>query len=295
MNASDPLVSVIVTSYNYGRFLSGAIQSALAQTYPNLEIVLVDDGSTDDTPAVAANYADSVRYVRQANQGAARARNAGIAATRGPLVAFLDADDQWFPDKIARQVEHLRNHPEVGLVSCHAYACDEEMRVESTVHAAEWASRWMLERLLVRNVVLNPTCALVRREALDLVSGFSELKQWEDWDTWLHIAKSYPLGFVPEPLAKVRRHARGLSPKHGLEHLALDQSVFDRHAGAVEQGWKRAVLRQRARSMSYFHVARLVGTEDRATARRYSVRALCLDPTTLTRRKVGMVVRSWRS
>ena len=114
-------------------------------------------------------------------------------------MAFLDADDTWLPNKIERQVAHLRRHPEIALVSCHAYACDEQMQRESIVHAAEEPSRWMLERLLVHNVVLNPTCVLVRRPVLERVGGFSDLRKWEDWDTWLRIAK----------IVATRLHSRG--------------------------------------------------------------------------------------
>ena len=166
------------------------------------------------------------------------------------------------------------------------------MQRESIVHAAESPSRWMLERLLIHNVVLNPTCVVVWRSVLERVGGFSDLRQWEDWDTWLRIAKIAPLGFIAEVLANVRRHTGGLSPQDGYEHLALDEAIFERHVGAVGSAWKRRVLRRRARSVSYFHVARLVGDHDRGAARRFSMRALLLDPTILTRRKVGSVVRT---
>jgi glycosyltransferase involved in cell wall biosynthesis len=289
------LVSVVITSYNYGRFLDGAIESVLAQTYAPIEVVVVDDGSTDETADVAHRYAArGVRYVRTENSGAAKARNTGLAATEGPIVAFLDADDVFLPDKLDRQIAHMRAHPEVALVASHAYACDERMERESVVHAAEYPSRWMLERLLIHNVVLNPTCVLVRRPALEAVGGFSEIPKWEDWDTWLRISKLYPLGFLPEVLANVRRHHRGLSPQDGYEHLVLDRAILDRHIGDVEPGWKRRLLCRRARSVSYFHFARLMVDIDRDAARTYSVRALLLDPTVLTRRKVASVVRTRR-
>jgi GT2 family glycosyltransferase len=188
----------------------------------------------------------------------------------------------------------MHAHPEIALVSCHADACSEDMQFESVVHAARVPAGWILESLLVRNIVLNPTCVLVRRDALEGVGGFSDLDKWEDWDTWLRISKQYPIGFIPESLAKVRRHQRGLSPQDGYEHLALDRAVFERHVDGVDRAWRRAVLRRRARSVSYFHFARLVGDQDRAAAARFARRALVLDPTTLTRRKLGMVARTWK-
>ncbi len=289
-----PLVSAIITSYNYGRFLADAIDGVLAQPYPNVEVVVVDDGSTDDTRAVAERYADrGVRYVYQENAGAAAARNRGMAETRGPIVAFCDADDAWLPVKLPAQYAHLAAHPDIALVSAHAYACDEAMRPISIVHAARGKTRHVFEALLVRNVVLNPTCVLVRREALDAVGGFSDLPRWEDWDTWLRLAKRYPVGFVDAPVAYVRRHDAGLSPNDGGRRFELDAGILERHIADVRPAWKRALVRVRARSNAHFHAATtLAGRGDRGGARRSALLALALDPTLLTTRKVALVVRT---
>src|SRR4051794_16299795 len=99
-----PLISAVIPTYNYGRFVAGAIDGALAQTYPHVEVIVVDDGSTDDTASIVARYADrGVRYVRQPNAGAAAARNRGLVEACGELIAFCDADDVWTPDKLAVQ------------------------------------------------------------------------------------------------------------------------------------------------------------------------------------------------
>ena len=105
-------VSVVVPAYNYARYLPKAIDSALGQTHPPLEVIVVDDGSTDDTPRVLAAYADRIRVIRQANQGAGAARNAGIAAARGEYVAFLDSDDLWHPRKLELQLARFASDPE---------------------------------------------------------------------------------------------------------------------------------------------------------------------------------------
>ncbi len=128
VRALEPFkVSVVVTCYNYGRFLAGAVESALNQTYRNLDIVVVDDGSTDDTPVVMQRFADNprVRYIRQENRGQAAAKNTGIRESNGPLVAFLDADDAWEPEKIARQVPMFRR-AEVGVVYSGVSMMDED-------------------------------------------------------------------------------------------------------------------------------------------------------------------------
>ena len=105
-------ISVVIPAYNHGRFLREAIDSVLAQTYAPLEIIVVDDGSTDDTEQIVRSYGDRVRYIRQQNAGVGAARNNGIANARGEYVAFLDSDDLWLPEKLAVQVEYMRRHPE---------------------------------------------------------------------------------------------------------------------------------------------------------------------------------------
>jgi hypothetical protein len=148
--------------------------------------------------------------------------------------------------------------------------------------------------LLLRNFVLNPTCVLARRSAFAAAGGFSEVPMWEDWDTWLHIARRFAIGFTAEPLVKVRRHVQGLSPRSAYERLAQDDAILRRHLRYVS-GWKRPVVRRRARSVAYLHAARaaLVAGE-RNIARRFSTRALLDDPTMLTRQKVGVFLRSHR-
>src|SRR5690242_13247080 len=110
------LVSVIIPTYNGTAFLRETIDSALAQTYPAVEVIVVDDGSTDDTAAVIAEYGDRIKGIAQANSGTSAARNTGIRASSGDYIAFLDHDDLWAPIKLARQMRVLRDHPELGMV-----------------------------------------------------------------------------------------------------------------------------------------------------------------------------------
>src|SRR5690349_8088319 len=115
---NGPLVTVLIDAYNYARFLPRAIKSVLAQTYPaeSLEILVVDDGSTDDTAGVAVRYQDQVRYVRKSNGGQASAFNLGLEEARGEIICFLDADDTFYPDKVWFVVDAFRRRAEVGLV-----------------------------------------------------------------------------------------------------------------------------------------------------------------------------------
>jgi glycosyltransferase involved in cell wall biosynthesis len=289
-----PLVSAVITTYNYGSFVAGAIEGVLAQTYQRVETIVIDDGSTDSTKEVVARYADcGVRYIHQRNAGAASARNHGLAASSGPLVAFCDADDVWLPDKLDVQYEHLRCHPAVALVSGHAYACDVALHPLSVVHAARGVDEDIFEALLVRNVVLNPTCVLARREALEDIGGFSDLP-WEDWDAWLRLAKHHRVGFVDRPLAYVRRHEGSLTPADGRDGLAHDVAILERHIGDVEPRWKRTAIRQRALSNAYLNAGTtLLAHGEHRAARRFAFLALVCAPAQLTRRKLALATRTF--
>src|SRR5512143_4014499 len=115
--SSEPLVSVVMPVYNGARYLRQALESALNQTYRPLEIIVVDDGSTDETSAILAEFGSRIRAIRQKNPGSAAARNAALQAAHGEIIAFLDADDLWLPQKLEVQVAYLRAHPDVELVA----------------------------------------------------------------------------------------------------------------------------------------------------------------------------------
>ena len=294
----SPPVAAIVTCHNYGRFLGEAIESVLAQSHAPSEVVVVDDGSTDDTAQVAARYAArGVRYVHRPRGGAGAARNAGLRSTSAPLIAFLDADDAWLPHRVAVGVAHLARHPTAALAAAHAFACDEAMRPTSVVHALRGpASGMVLDELLVHNVVLNPSSVLIRRSALEAVGGFSELPRGQDWDTWLKIAKRFPIGFVDDVVALVRRHSGSITLRSGRSRIEQNLAIVDRHLGDVRPAWKRPLLRRRAASAAYLHAglgSAIVG--DTHVARRYAISALALDPFTLRRRKLALLARAFVS
>jgi glycosyltransferase involved in cell wall biosynthesis len=182
-----PLVSVVVPCFNHGRFLAEALESLLAQTYEHIEIVVVDDGSTDDTPAVAARFALRVRYVRQENRGLAAARNAGLAASGGELLNFLDADDYHEPDAIERMVAAATADP--GADVFHGrHRCVDRDRNPLTSYPVAELSRDAFHQLLVKNRMICHS-VLVRRRALVGAGGFDEqLRALEDWDCWLRLA-----------------------------------------------------------------------------------------------------------
>jgi glycosyltransferase involved in cell wall biosynthesis len=295
MTSAEPRVSAVVTTYNYARFLPDALDSVLAQTHTNLEMVVIDDGSTDNTAAVVERYADrGVRYVRRPHGGAGRARNAGLESTSAPLVAFLDADDTWLPDRVEAGVAHLARHPELALVAAHAFACDVGLRPTAVVPAATREAGWMLEQLLIDNVVLNPSSVLIRRSAIEAAGGFSEIPFGEDWDTWIEIAKRFPIGFIDRPLALVRRHTDSVSPRR--VSVDVNRAIVEPHLRAYRPAWKRPLIRRRGASVAHFH-AGLSSAKggDRRQAQRHAITSIALDPFTLGRRKAKLLTRTFLS
>lgn len=202
---SRPSVSVVIPSYNRARFLPAAIASIRAQTMRCQEIVVVDDGSTDDTPSALAALGEGIVHVRQTNQGPSAARNRGIREARGDLIAFLDTDDRWLPEKIEAQWNVLRGRPDIALV-----ITDESMedRAGHTTAASNFRLHGIDQtlqtdddavvkdaprRLLTTNFVSTST-VLARRDVLINEGGFdTRLRYGEDFELWLRIAAKHPI------------------------------------------------------------------------------------------------------
>ncbi|HEX8287412.1 MAG TPA: glycosyltransferase [Pyrinomonadaceae bacterium] len=206
----NPTVSVIIPNYNYGRFLRETIESVLAQTYPCKEIVVVDDGSTDDSLEVLARYdQNKVKIIRQKNRGVGAARNAGVKASSGDLVAFLDADDFWLAHKIEKQIERLLSDKDFGLVTCGMREFDVSGKTIEIY--AQGMEGWRAEEiLLVKPVMVGPgSTSLLWRRVFDEVGGFDERKEMhpsEDWEFCYRVARVSKIAFVPEILAAYRNH-----------------------------------------------------------------------------------------
>ena len=213
-------VSLVIATFNHARLLGEALDSALAQTLRGVDVVVVDDGSTDDTPAVLARYGTSVRVVRQPNRGLAAARNAGIAAARGTSLAFLDADDVIAPTKLAEQLAALEQAPGVGWTYCDTMiettATGEKMTAsERFGYGARTLDGWLFPEL-VRGNFIPAIAPLVRRSLIDAAGGFGEsLTALEDWDLWLRIALLAEARYTPAVLATYRVQVGGMSEDRG--------------------------------------------------------------------------------
>ncbi len=211
-----PLVSVVIPNYNYARFLSQAIDSALSQTYSNVEVIVVDDGSSDGSLDVLHSYQGRVRWFVQRNKSVAAARNLGIRESHGDLVAFLDADDVWEPNKLAEQVP-LFDDSVVGMVYCGVRYIDEDGN-SLGITTDGLSGKILRELALLRTPGLAAgSSSVVRRECLDRVGLFDvALSTSADWDFLRRIACHYQILMVREPLVLYRQHASAMHRDVGL-------------------------------------------------------------------------------
>jgi glycosyltransferase involved in cell wall biosynthesis len=206
MAADSPTVSVVLPSYNRANLLPQAIQSVLAQTCSSWELIVVDDGSNDGTEQTVRSFSSTrIKYLRHSlNRGAGCARNTGIQAARGSYVAFLDSDDEWLPEKLAKDVDTFESSDaSLGLVYSGTALVDADGKsVQGVLPPMEGR---VLQNLLRRNFINSCSSATVRRDVLRLVGGFDEtLPTQQDWDLWLRIAKRFAVAHVDDCL--VKRH-----------------------------------------------------------------------------------------
>ena len=214
-----PLVSIVIPVYNGERFLRESLESVFAQTFQDYEVLCVDDGSTDGSPALLKEYGARVRVIRQANAGQSAARNAGVEAAVGRFVAFLDQDDRWYPSKLAQQVATLNAEPDVVLVHCNYDKMDSSGHMLAAgVALAERASALAspLGRL-VGEALIFPSAMLVRRDVFQRVGGFGpELRGYEDFDLIARLKLEGRFVLVPESGMAYRVHTGGFSQAGGL-------------------------------------------------------------------------------
>jgi glycosyltransferase involved in cell wall biosynthesis len=271
-------VSVVIPTYNQEQFIVAAVESALAQTFEDLEVLVVDDGSCDNTADLVSCCGEQARYIRQKHGGQAAARNRGIRESRGTYVAFLDGDDVWMSEKLERQMTELGRSELAGACYCAFRAVDELLHSLWEQHS--YPAGDLLESLLFQgNVIGIPSSVVVHKDLLNRVGSFDPgLGYCCDWDLWIRLARQTQFVYIDEPLVCWRQHGSNLTRQVDL--LERDSVALLRKA--LRDAATPAHLRARAsRAMSRNWMV-LAGSY--FGARRYSdfvrcaTRAILLDP-----------------
>jgi glycosyltransferase involved in cell wall biosynthesis len=219
-----PLVSIVIPCYNQARYLPAAVESALSQTHPNTEVIIVNDGSKDDTENVAAHYS-AVRYLAHENRGVAEARNAGLYASKGEFVQFLDADDRLTATSVESHLHCFKAHPAAGFVVGEIEWIDEEGRCLGKGNSPMIESNHY-EELLKKNHIANTIAVLFRRSTLSRVGGFNGFfSPAEDYEILLRAARVFPSAHHSSVVAQYRRHTTNTS-RRGVVMLKATNRVI---------------------------------------------------------------------
>jgi len=273
------MISVIVTTYNRPSMACEAIDSALAQTHADFEVIVVDDGSTDDTGQVLSRYGERIHYVRKENGGEATARNVGLEHARGELITFLDDDDIWLPEKLEAQVAYQRAHPEVGLIYTDCQRFDERGPLPDPT-GRKRLSGWVFREFVEEYFIIFSTI-MVPRAAIDRVGGFDEAyMRGDDVDFMGRVLEHYPAGYIDRKLMRRRKYARPSTPAE-IRRSADEQLIYVRRYqeryGGTGQLPRRWATRKTARAeLKLARCCEMLG--DARGAREHCWRAISADP-----------------
>lgn len=268
-----PIVSVVIPSYNMAAFTPLTVESVLAQDYPRVEVIVVDDGSADASVASLKRFGDRIRLIEQKNAGACAARNRGLAECKGEFVAFLDCDDLWERHKLSRCVDVLQASPDAVMVHSHAYWIDGKGKIFGPPRFEPRPEGRIFAKLARLNHVMNST-PLCRTEAVRAAGGWDEaIFTTADWELWLRLAKRGAIAFIPEVLARTRvasyYNARNID-KTRREWLY----VLDKHRSSLPAGVYEESLAGMAYYVSRLHAA----NDDYASALRETEEGLKVLP-----------------
>lgn len=256
----SPTVSVIIPTYNYGSFIGEAIESVLAQTFPVSEIIVVDDGSSDNTEEVVGKFGNKVKYIKQKNGGVGLARNTGVKHSTGEFIAFLDADDIWLPHKLERQIQLVQNDEEIGLVTTGLREFDASGKTVGEYQNGQ--NGWCAENILLSEPVVGPPSTfLLKRGVFEKVNGFDETKDMhpaEDWEFCYRVAREFKLAYLPELLVEYRYHGNNAHlqiPKFERAMLLAYEKTFRNNTVEMQKLKSRSYgILHRVLAGSYFRV-----------------------------------------
>ena len=278
---AKPCVTVIIPTYNRAHLITHAIDSVLHQTYQNFELIVVDDGSQDNTSDVLANYRGRLYYIRQSHLGSSEARNTALRMAKGDYIAFLDSDDRWLPTKLEKQLPFLESDESTGLVHTYTSIIGEngeevpaESRIRLRLHQQSARKGYSYE-VMSKQCIIWPSTILVRRECFDQ-SGFDpRVEAFEDWDLYLRIALKYRLVLLPETLVQFRIHK---NHRTNREFVSGRVNTCLKHLDILDK-WPDLPFREQARKNFIWHLATAYYmTTELEKCRKYSVEALKKNP-----------------
>lgn len=234
-----PAVSVVLPTYNRSHLLSRSIQSVLSQAYSDFELIIVDDGSTDDTEKVVKSFkSNKIKYIRHRdNKGLSTSRNTGIRAARGKYIAFQDDDDEWMPEKLEKQIKAFETAPSaVGVVYTGFHRINIKKNYETPARITR--REGYIFSSLLRQQFVPPQSAVIKRDCFEKVGMFDEsFIVMEDWELFLRMAQYYQFRYINEPLVTMYRQSRGLSTKHG-EHINSLQQILKTYSEQIRRDKK---------------------------------------------------------
>ncbi len=281
ISSQKPLVSVIIPTFNRGHIIARSVDSVLAQTFTDYEIIVVDDGSTDNTGEfLKKHYGDRIQYISQSvNKGLANARNRGIEASRGTYIAILDDDDLWLPEKLALQVELLKKDPELSLAYCGTMKVNSRGELIEEIRPSQRGQ--IFEAMLYQNCLLGPASVAIFPRAVLRASGMFDagLSSCADWDLWIRMARNGKVDFVNRPLVQYVIHENNM---HGdISGMAKDTfAILDKYLPLFEKGGGSADLRKRIYSNHLIHFAwQYFERNDAPQFRKLLLQALERDPS----------------
>jgi len=237
-----PQVSVIIPTYNRAGIIEEAVDSVLAQDYKDFELIIVDDGSQDNTSEVMARYGNEVRVLFQENKGVSAARNRGITEASGKLIAFLDSDDLWLPQKLSTQVEFFSQRPDALICQTEEVWVRNGIRVNPKQRHKKPSG--MIFEPSLKLCLVSPSAVMIRQDLLDTTGNFDEnLPACEDYDLWLRISCRFPVYLIEEPLI-IKRGGRDdqLSKRAGLDKYRIKSIEKVINTGILSDDQYRAAL-----------------------------------------------------
>jgi glycosyltransferase involved in cell wall biosynthesis len=288
---------VVIPCYNQASFLAEAVASALEQSYPDKEVIVVNDGSPDEAAQVAASFGDAIIYVEQPNKGLSGARNTGIKASRGDLIAFLDSDDAYLPDALKTQADYLATHGEIAFVCGDAALFDGDKDIGLKSGLSGGPAHPQNFRWDTVEYCATPSTVMLRRSCFDRAGFFDEtLKNAaEDWLMWVQLARQFEMAYIDKPLVRYRVH--GANATRNVERIntgnryAVAKVIDSAEFSDYPAGFRARLL--------FYRFAAAWRFEGKASAARYFARGFLTHPGQLpyglrvARQGLANTVRRW--